>query len=84
MVQLKYACGEMALLPTVPSHLMECFTDYLEKLSVARVEEGGMAVIIIDGADLIKVRTYCLSYLCWFLYGFLMECSLHCNVVYSE
>ena len=37
---------------------MECFTDYLEKLSVTRVEEREMAVIIIDGADLIKVRTY--------------------------
>jgi hypothetical protein len=63
LMKLKYACGEMALLPTVPSHLMECFTDYLEKLSVARVEEGGMAVIIIDGADLIKECEHSLYWL---------------------
>ena len=53
--QIKYVCGEASSLPTVPSHLMEAFTDSLEKLSVAKVEEGGMAVIVIDGADLIKV-----------------------------
>ena len=34
---------------------MESFTDSLERLSVAKVEEGGMAIIVIDGADLIKV-----------------------------
>lgn len=34
---------------------MECFTDYLEKLSVTKVEDSGMAVIVIDGADFIKV-----------------------------
>ena len=48
-------CGEATSLPTIPSSLMEAFTDSLEKLSVAKVEEGGMAVIVIDGADLIKV-----------------------------
>ena len=36
---------------------MECFTDYLERLSVAKSDESGMAVIVIDGADLIKVVT---------------------------
>ena len=53
--QIRYVCGEASSLPTVPSQLMESFTDSLERLSVAKVEEGGMAVIVIDGADLIKV-----------------------------
>ena len=48
-------CGETAPLPTAPSHLMEAFTDSLERLSVSKVEEGGTAVIVIDGADLIRV-----------------------------
>ena len=58
MVQIKYVCGETTPLPTIPSNLMECFTDYLEKLSVTRVEEEEIAVIVIDGADLMKVITY--------------------------
>ena len=53
--QIKYVCGEGPSLPSVPSHLMECFTGYLEKLSVARAEQSGVAVIVIDGADLIQV-----------------------------
>ncbi|CAI8035271.1 Nephrocystin-3 [Geodia barretti] len=52
--KIRYVCGEASSLPTVPSQLMESFTDSLERLSVAKVEEGGMAVIVIDGADLIK------------------------------
>ena len=56
-LQIKYVCGEPTSLPTVPSHIMECFTDYLERLSVAKSDESGMAVIVIDGADLIKVVT---------------------------
>ena len=69
VIQIRYVCGEVTPLPTVPSHLMECFTDYLEKLSVTRVEEEEMAVIIIDGADLIKVRTSILCQLSLLLHG---------------
>ena len=57
LTQIKYVCGEGPSLPSVPSHLMECFTGYLEKLSVARAEQSGVAVIVIDGADLIQVIT---------------------------
>ena len=55
LLQIRYVCGETAPLPTAPSHLMEAFTDSLERLSVSKVEEGGTAVIVIDGADLIRV-----------------------------
>lgn len=61
-MQIKYVCGEATSLPTIPSNLMETFTDSLEKLSVMKLEEGGVAVIIIDGADLIKVHEE--SYTC--------------------
>ena len=57
--QIRYVCGETSSLPTVPSQLMESFTDSLERLSVAKVEKGGMAVIVIDGADLVKVGFLC-------------------------
>ena len=59
--QIKYACGEVTSVPTVPSQLMESFTDYLEKLSVVKTEDGGVVVIVIDGADLIKVSLKALA-----------------------
>ena len=47
-----YVCGEGGTVPTIPSQMTDYFRKYLEIFSVA---QSGLAIIVIDNADMIQV-----------------------------